>query len=34
MSSWSRVNAGFMVNEDDAGDTFIFTGDGAGVGST
>ena len=34
MSSWSRVNAGFIVNEDDSGDKFIFNGDGAGVVST
>jgi len=26
MSSWSRVNAGFIVNEDDSGDKFIFNG--------
>ena len=33
MSLWSRVNAGFIVNEDDSGDKFIFDGDGAGVAS-
>ena len=26
MSLWSRVNAGFIVNEDDSGDKFIFDG--------
>jgi hypothetical protein len=34
MSLWSRQNAGFIVNEDDSGDKFIYNGDGAGVAST
>ena len=33
MSLWSRQNAGFIVNEDDSGDKFIYNGDGAGVAS-
>ena len=33
MSLWSRRNAGFIVNEDDSGDKFIYNGDGAGVAS-
>ena len=33
MSLWSRRDAGFIVNEDDSGDKFIYNGDGAGVAS-